>query len=178
MLISHGLLELALDLAQLDRRRPRQASLRRAVSTAYYALFHLLIRSAVEAQVGFGPTSTHRDIGETVARWFTHAQIAAICRQFSGPLVPSKLRKALPGLAQGVAASPELQGVAQAFLELQEARHDADYNSAARYSRQEVLTLVSQTERAFRDWSDAAADPFRPIFLLLMLTGDSVIKDR
>ena len=34
---------LAKDLADLRPERPYQASLRRAVSTAYYALFHLLI---------------------------------------------------------------------------------------------------------------------------------------
>jgi uncharacterized protein (UPF0332 family) len=37
------LLEQALHLANRERKGPRQASLRRAVSTAYYALFHLLI---------------------------------------------------------------------------------------------------------------------------------------
>ena len=37
------LLELARELANLHPGHPHQASLRRAVSTAYYALFHLLI---------------------------------------------------------------------------------------------------------------------------------------
>jgi uncharacterized protein (UPF0332 family) len=37
------LLEQALHLAKREKKKPRQASLRRAVSTAYYALFHLLI---------------------------------------------------------------------------------------------------------------------------------------
>ena len=41
------LLEQARLLANLDKKRPRQASLRRAVSTAYYALFHLLTDAAV-----------------------------------------------------------------------------------------------------------------------------------
>jgi len=40
------LLEQAHHLAKRERNRPRQASLRRAVSTAYYALFHLLISEA------------------------------------------------------------------------------------------------------------------------------------
>ena len=41
------LLEQAYDLAQKELISPKQASLRRAVSTAYYALFHLLIDEAV-----------------------------------------------------------------------------------------------------------------------------------
>src|SRR5712692_5365690 len=41
------LLEQARHLANREKKRPRQASLRRAVSTAYYALFHLLISEAL-----------------------------------------------------------------------------------------------------------------------------------
>ena len=40
------LLEQAKHLSKRERRKPKQASLRRAVSTAYYALFHLLIEEA------------------------------------------------------------------------------------------------------------------------------------
>jgi len=41
------LLRQALHLVHKEPRKPRQASLRRGVSTAYYALFHLLISEAV-----------------------------------------------------------------------------------------------------------------------------------
>jgi hypothetical protein len=41
------LLDQALHLAHRDPTRPKQANLRRAVSTAYYALFHLLISEVV-----------------------------------------------------------------------------------------------------------------------------------
>ncbi len=43
MAFHDDLLEQANHLARRERGRPRQASLRRAVSSAYYALFHLLI---------------------------------------------------------------------------------------------------------------------------------------
>jgi hypothetical protein len=46
MLFAEDLLDLARDIADMDADNPRQASLRRAVSTAYYALFHLLISEA------------------------------------------------------------------------------------------------------------------------------------
>jgi hypothetical protein len=41
------LLQQSLLLVHKEPRNPKQASLRRAVSTAYYALFHLLISEAV-----------------------------------------------------------------------------------------------------------------------------------
>jgi len=46
MAFPDDLLELAQQLADLHPESPHQASLRRAVSTAYYALFHLLISEA------------------------------------------------------------------------------------------------------------------------------------
>ena len=46
MAYADDLLEQAQHLAKREKNKPRQASLRRAVSTAYYALFHLLIAEA------------------------------------------------------------------------------------------------------------------------------------
>lgn len=48
MAFPDDLLGLAQQLAGLHPEGPHQASLRRAVSTAYYALFHLLISEATE----------------------------------------------------------------------------------------------------------------------------------
>ncbi len=47
MAFPEDLLQQAYDLANKEPTDPKQASLRRAVSTAYYALFHLLIDEAV-----------------------------------------------------------------------------------------------------------------------------------
>jgi hypothetical protein len=44
--VHEDLLEQAVRLAMLDVRRPKQANLRRAVSSAYYAVFHLLVDEA------------------------------------------------------------------------------------------------------------------------------------
>ena len=42
--------------------------------------------------------------------------------------------------------------VATAFVQLQEARHDADYNRALRFTRREALDLAELADQAFRDW--------------------------
>ena len=44
----HDLMAVARALAESDRALPLQATLRRAVSTAYYALFHCLAASAAD----------------------------------------------------------------------------------------------------------------------------------
>ena len=46
MRLANDYLEQARHLATRERTRPKQASLRRAVSVAYYALFHLLCDEA------------------------------------------------------------------------------------------------------------------------------------
>lgn len=56
----HGdLLAQARSLLRREPRRPKQASLRRAVSTAYYALFHLLIHEATRMLVSGAALDTN-----------------------------------------------------------------------------------------------------------------------
>jgi hypothetical protein len=61
MALPEDLLEQAQHLVSGERTRPRQASLRRALSTAYYSLFHLLISEATQLwkrpPVAFGHTT-------------------------------------------------------------------------------------------------------------------------
>jgi len=47
MPLAEGLLELARQIAYLDQQGGDEASCRRAISTAYYALFHLLVSDAI-----------------------------------------------------------------------------------------------------------------------------------
>jgi len=173
MISPTALLGVAKDLAELDRTRPRQASLRRAVSTAYYAVFHLLIQDSVRALVG-----QRQEIREVASRWFSHTQMASACGFFQGSKVLLKHQPVGKGLA-GIPVSQELQDVARAFQTLQQARHEADYDmSSRRFTRQSAQQLVEQAEQAFADWQTATVDPWRPLLMLLMLTGDSVIKTR
>lgn len=45
------LLQQARQLATLDLKKPKQANLRRAVSSTYYAIFHFLVRESVSQQM-------------------------------------------------------------------------------------------------------------------------------
>jgi hypothetical protein len=42
-------------LAQVDRKKPRQVNLRRAVSATYYAVFHFLIHESCSLHFGTQP---------------------------------------------------------------------------------------------------------------------------
>ena len=106
-------------LARKEPRRPRQASLRRAVSSAYYALFHFLV-------------------GE-VSRFLTRR-------------------------------------VAQSFLDLQEARHTADYDLSRTFTKRAAEDLVEQVRRAFDAWRRVRKEPVARAFLICLLSYNRLTR--
>jgi hypothetical protein len=118
MSLHADLLAQARRLVYQDPRRPKQASLRRAISTAYYALFHLLISEASAMLVS---NASHRQL---LSRTFTHAEMQRASRSFAGGALPAKF----DFVTGGMPVPAQLRNVAQALLNLQQSRHDADYN--------------------------------------------------
>jgi hypothetical protein len=59
--------------------------MRRAVSAAYYALFHHLSEAAVEQIAPYAPSKT----ANRIHRWLNHSEMKKICQEFaSSPLKP------------------------------------------------------------------------------------------
>jgi hypothetical protein len=136
------LLAQALHLARRDRFRPEQVSLRRAVSSAYYALFHALVGAACARLAGSGGQS--RAMRQVLARTFTHAEMQRASRAFAQGEngLPRDLR---PVLAGGE-VSNALRELAQVFHRLQDDRHDADSDLTVRWRRGDVLGQISAVE--------------------------------
>ena len=55
------------------------------------------------------------------------------------------------------------------FVDLQEARHEADYDTMRQFSRREVLDLVDRAEQAFVDWNRVRRSVQADTFLAGML---------
>jgi uncharacterized protein (UPF0332 family) len=72
----YDLLDQALKLVHQDPLNPKQASLRRAVSTAYYAVFHLLI---FEAASNWNKPTLHTSLG----RAFDHGLMKSASREIA-----------------------------------------------------------------------------------------------
>src|SRR5262245_19250431 len=96
-------------LATAGHRRPRHSNLKRAVSTAYYALFHALAKDAADLLVGVRPTRARNAWVQTY-RALDRGFAKQACRE------AKKL-----GFSRNVAACSD------EFVALQEARHKADY---------------------------------------------------
>lgn len=163
MSLPEDLLAQAWHLAQLDKKKPRQANLRRAISVAYYALFHLLVGAGgYELAPPQPPTLKLR-----VQRVFDHASMKAVCKKF----VENNLNH-LPLDLGDLVHTPvekELVDVATTFIEMQELRHQADYNVAASFDRTQVLVHIASVEDAFRKWKKVVGKPNISVFLTAMM---------
>lgn len=144
MTLAADLLEQARTLAKREPKRPRQASLRRAVSSAYYALFHQLTEAASRDLITGSDCEILRN---QVKRAFKHAEMKDVCQA----LAKWQPKQPPARMANLFSQSPseDIRHVASAFVELQQARHDADYDTQCRFSRDDVLTLLETAEQAF-----------------------------
>jgi uncharacterized protein (UPF0332 family) len=151
-------------LATVDARRPKQANLRRAVSTAYYALFHFLIDEACRLQLG--SHHAQRAFRHTLARAYTHTVMKQACVSYSGGTLKDAVTKALPKNQAGKYVIPKtIQELADLFVELQESRHAADYDLARQFNRTEVLILIRQVRARMADFRALPATNDRCFFL-------------
>jgi len=132
-----------------------EADLRRGVSTAYYALFHLLIHEAM-ARIVADPTLRSR-----VSRSLEHGKMKQVCQEYSGATVSAGVLTVRPGFA----IAPQLQDIGTAFVDLQQARHDADYDTATPLAHADADLKVMTAENAFLDWTACQADPSSGVFL-------------
>jgi uncharacterized protein (UPF0332 family) len=122
--------------ALLGMQPVTQANLRRGVSTAYYALFHLLIESACQSWV-------QPDYRKRLARQFDHK------RMKDASAAAAKLN------ADGqFAAHKGIVFLANTFVQCQQSRREADYNLDTTISQEEASLDVLHVKEAFKIWDE------------------------
>jgi len=154
------LLEQAFHLANRERTRPRQASLRRAVSTAYYALFHLLI---YEATLNW----KQKDLRPTLSRHFSHGKMKSASQRQG-----KDRERATPALSSPdptAEVQRQLSIVAKTFVETQAYRHTADYDNAESWTRIDTLAVIDNVKAAFESWALIRKDDLAQAYLLSLL---------
>ena len=163
MSLHADLLKQAWHLANKEPRRPSQASLRRAISAACYALFHRLVDEATRMMIS---RSNRDSLRQCLSRAFRHSDMQEVCKRFASNQVPKKLSPAFDDL---LPLHPKLVSIARAFFDLQEARHQADYNTYRPLRREEALYHVEVTEKALQDWELIRKTPQADAFLTGLL---------
>jgi len=131
--------------------RPRQADLKRAVSTTYYALFGFLARECADLLVGTG-LARNTPAWRHVYRALDHGFAKSACTQVVNLRFP-----------------PEIAQFANIFISMQEQRHTADYDPIARFTRAEVIAMIDGVEQAISDYRRATrADKLAFAVLVLL----------
>ena len=135
--------------------RPRQAMLRRAISTAYYAMFHALCQSNADTLVGDAATGSNAELWARTYRALDHR--------------PAKNR--LASYTSG--GAPALSGFASLFGDLQSQRHDADYNPRRMFLRSQVIAIIDQAEAETQAFYNMPAPQRRTLAVHLLLASRS-----
>ena len=161
MTLHVDLLEQAFHLAMRERKKPRQASLRRSVSASYYALFHLLIDAAVKRAF---PGKNRSVLRNYLARTISHSDIKNLAQDFSRPSVSENL---CPVLNINT-IDERLVFVAKAVIQLQNARHDADYNLNIKFVKSKAIEFAFMTKKAFNSWKQIDKTVEADVFLFRM----------
>lgn len=141
---------------------PRQADLRRAISTAYYAVFHAVATEAADQFVA--TTQRHTPRYQQVYRSIEHKRLRSVCEDLVKSSPPSRYSKYLPTAGVG----SDLVAVATAIGELQDKRNLADYDSLFRAKGSDVALLVATARNAVARLRDADQEQ-RRIFVSLIV---------
>lgn len=168
MALSLDLLAQARDLARRQSRRPKQASLRRSISASYYALFHFLGEEGTRLIVGAAHDRTK--LRQFAGRSLVHGKMKNVCEEFIKGMPKSDLLKPFwPRLH--VTSNAEIKTIAEAFINLQELRHAADYDLAHAFTRQDAETAADQAKDAIDAWNRlrAANEQLALLFTLSLM---------
>ncbi len=142
MPLHDDLLRLARHIVDRNPTAPAEADLRRAVSTAYYALFHLLVHESAARIVAIAA------LRPRVVRAFEHRDMRKVCEDYSQAVHPG-----------GQPVPQKIQDIAATFITLQQARFEADYNTAKTLTYAEANSSVQLAENSFADWVAVQANP-------------------
>ena len=145
------LLRIATDLADANIGRPRRSDLCRAISTAYYALFHCLAHTCADRLAGSAGLVGDRPMWRRVYRALEHRQARTRCAN-----MPSSF-------PEGV------QEFGQAFSVLQSKRHFADYDPDFRVGKTEVITDIHDARTAIDRFLETPASVRRDFAIHVLM---------
>jgi hypothetical protein len=156
-----------------------QINLRRAISAAYYALFHAITIAITDDLL----TSSGEEERFAFRRALPHAGIKRVCTFIAALPTNSNTpgqkqrpgRRELRPIVDDVEGCPELVRMASRFLRLQELRHAADYDHSTTFVRRDALWAVTFARLGIEDLADAEATDLpraTEFFLLIAMTGN------
>lgn len=136
--------------------------MRRALSAAYYGLFHFVLTVVADEVVG--KTKRKTPAYSLVYRSIPHRSLRDLC---------SEVQKSTPA-KMFVAYFPakgfdrRIKAFAMVAIDLQEKRHRADYDPLQRFKISDVALAIESARSALRQFTKASAEQ-RRLFAMLLL---------
>lgn len=124
------LIETAEQMLGLNGGNPSEATLRRALSTAYYALFHYLCRECADRLVGCKPMQRQRPAWRQAYRALGHGFAADRCKKVNG--------------SNQLNFPATIRDFAALFESMQTLRERADYDMRPGYTKLNVQSYVQE----------------------------------
>ncbi len=138
-------------LARATQRKPRQVDLKRAVSAAYYALFHTLAKLCADTIAGVAPPRSTKAWQQTYR---------ALAHGFARNASAQAQNKGFP---------PMIVRFAQQFVLMQQQRHAADYDPISSFHRGDVVTMIESVEGVIVEFKMAPRSDLRAFVALVLL---------
>ncbi len=145
-------------IASAGKGTPRQADLRRAISTAYYAVFHSVLTGAADCFAGRASRNTSNYA--LIYRSVDHRPLRTACEVLKRATPPQRLPEKYSRY-EPVGGFGEIVAVAAAVVELNEKRQEADYDPLYRSSVSDALAAIATARDALARLK--AASPTRRV---------------
>lgn len=142
-------------------RKPDQAQLRRSVSGSYYAMFHALARMCADSLVATQFKKRSNKAWVEVYRGLAHGSCLNACKRASNVNFPQ-----------------EIKDFSDVFQQLQDARHRADYDPGARFSKEKALEVVGLAETAMKALNTVPMLDRRAFAAWVLITSPGAEKTR
>jgi hypothetical protein len=142
--------------------RPRQADLRRAISSAYYGLFHFVLTCVADEFVGITQRATSRYT--LVYRSVDHRTLKELCIEARKQ---TPIDRYFPYVPLG-GFGADIQQFATVTIDLQARRHIADYDPRPRFQGSDATLAIGAARNAIGCFAQASRER-RTAFLTLLL---------
>lgn len=141
---------------------PRQVDLRRAISSAYYGVFHFINAAVANELVG----AIHQQSGryQLVYRSVDHSALALVCGDLIKPSPPQRYLDCLPTSGLGA----DIRTFSATTRELQQKRHQADYDPKPRIRTADARGAIELGYEAMTSFQ-RASEAERKLFLTLLV---------
>ena len=157
--LADGHLSVAKRLA--TTKRPTQSEIRRSISSSYYAVFHALARTCANSLVGKNPSRRPNKAWVEVYRGLNHGVCQKACGEANKVNFPKCIKE-----------------FADAFQQLQEQRHRADYDPDARFGKTDAETMYEFAKLSIASLRSASSIDKRAFAAWVLISSQGAKKSR